>query len=178
MDMAKAYARLEWEFLLKAMESFGFSSVSRDLIYRNICNIVYNNGVLAGSFRSARGVKQGDPLSLLLFVLAQQVLSHNIKTRIFASLITNYKVGWGEMSISHLLHVDDVLISGMAQKLLWNNLCRSYRHIKKSSGQLISPSKSGFYVHDKFQRRASVISHVTWLNRCCFPFTYLGIPIF
>lgn len=81
MDMAKAHARLEWKFLLKAMDSFGFSAVSRDLIYRNICNIVYqfriNNGVLAGSFRSARGVKQGDPLSLLLFVLAQQVLSHS-----------------------------------------------------------------------------------------------------
>lgn len=41
LDMTKAYDHLEWRFLLRAMEAFGFSSTSRDLIYRNICNIWY-----------------------------------------------------------------------------------------------------------------------------------------
>lgn len=42
VDMAKAYDRLQWRFLLKAMEVFGFSAASRDLVYRNICNIWYH----------------------------------------------------------------------------------------------------------------------------------------
>lgn len=32
LDMAKAYDRIEWRFLLRAMEVFGFSTSSRDLI--------------------------------------------------------------------------------------------------------------------------------------------------
>lgn len=57
VDMAKAYDRLEWRFLLRAMEAFGFSAASRDLVYRNICNIWYQfkiNGELSADFRSFR----------------------------------------------------------------------------------------------------------------------------
>lgn len=42
VDMAKAYDKLEWRFLLKAMEKFGFPPQVIDLVYRNICNIWYN----------------------------------------------------------------------------------------------------------------------------------------
>lgn len=72
IGMAKAYDRLEWRFLLKAMEAFGFSPQARDLIYRNLC-IWYSfqiNGEYFGSFRSFPVVRKGNPLSPLLFVLA------------------------------------------------------------------------------------------------------------
>lgn len=63
LNMAKAYDRLEWRFLLKAMETFDFSSHSsqaRDLIYQNLCNVWYSfwiNGEYFGSFRSFRGFR-------------------------------------------------------------------------------------------------------------------------
>lgn len=53
LDMAKAYDRIEWRFLLRAMEVFGFSTSSRDLIYKNLANIGYQfriNGVITGNF--------------------------------------------------------------------------------------------------------------------------------
>lgn len=33
VDIPDAYDRLEWRFLLKAMEEFGFSAASRDSVY-------------------------------------------------------------------------------------------------------------------------------------------------
>lgn len=53
---------------------------------------------------------QDDPLSALLFVLAQQILTASLKAQISKSLINAYKVGSGEQTISHLLYADDVLI--------------------------------------------------------------------
>lgn len=71
LDMSKAYDRLKWTFLLRAMEAFGFSANSRDLVYRNICNIWYQfqiNGETHGNFLSHNGVRQGELLLPLLFV--------------------------------------------------------------------------------------------------------------
>lgn len=61
LDMAKDYDGLEWRFLLRAMQAFGFTASSRDLIYRIICNIQYTfhiNGFFVGHVCSFRGVKK------------------------------------------------------------------------------------------------------------------------
>lgn len=49
---------------------------------------------------------------------------------------------------------------------------------EKSSVQLISQGKSGFNLHDKFQRRALIIARATVLNQKALPFIYLELPIF
>lgn len=108
LDMVKAYDRLEWRFLLRAMESFGFSAKDRDLIHMNIGNIGYQfriNREITGRFSSIKGVRQGDPPSPLLFVLAQQILTVNLKARISKGLIIDYKVGRGDISLSLIYYI-------------------------------------------------------------------------
>ncbi|KAL9670814.1 hypothetical protein QQ045_008372 [Rhodiola kirilowii] len=73
LDMAKAYDRISWSFILGTFRNLGFSEIWCDLIYRCISNCVYSvkwDGRLYGFFRSSRGVRQGDPLSPSLFVIA------------------------------------------------------------------------------------------------------------
>lgn len=180
-DMAKAYNRLEWQFFIRAMEVFGFSLASRGLIYRNLANSGYQfriNGILTGNVWSSRGVRQGDPLSHLLFILAQHILSHNIQSEIAHSRISAYKVGRYEVSLSHLLYADNVFIftNGAARSL--KNLIALLHEHEKFSGQLINKGKSGFYMHDKFQHRAPIIARATGLQRKEFPLIYLGVPIY
>lgn len=55
-------------------------------------------------------MRQGNPLSPLLFALAQQVLSSNLMIRIAYTLITSYKVGPNELHNSHIFCADDVSV--------------------------------------------------------------------
>lgn len=181
IDMAKAYDRLEWRFLLRALQAFGFSPAARDIIYRNIANICYNfriNGEITGNFHSTRGVRQGYPLSPLLFVLAQVVLSFNLNRRIAQLNMMPYKVGRNKVSVSHLFYADDVLLFTNGSDNSLRNLMQLLQAYEKSSGQSINRNKNGFFIHNKYQRQAPIIARITGLSRQEFPFTYLGLPIF
>lgn len=125
--MSKAYDRVEWRFLIRAMRAMGFSSTFQDLIYRSICNIKYRicvNGFFSKEFQSTRGVRQGDPLSPLLFIIAQQILAFNLAKHQQEGVIKPYKMGRNITPISHLFYADDML-------LFTNGRLRSLRGVKQ-----------------------------------------------
>lgn len=87
LDMAKAYDRVSWFFLMKVLRKVGFSEYFVDMIWRLLANNYYFvmiNGKPHGFFHSTRGVKQGEPLSPVLFIILSEVL-----TRALNSLFMN-----------------------------------------------------------------------------------------
>ena len=71
------------------------------------------NGSPFDFFQSSRGLRQGDPLSPYLFVIAMEVFSCLLRRAISGGFLSGWRVrGWsGEgILISHLLFADDTLV--------------------------------------------------------------------
>ena len=82
LDQEKAFDRVEWSFMRDTLLAMGFgpSFISWvDLFYRDVESSVDVNGHLYPFFSLSRGVRQGCPLSPLLYVLVAEVLACSIR---------------------------------------------------------------------------------------------------
>ena len=77
LDWEKAFDRVNWSFLIKIMRKMGFpESVIKWvlILHTNIQSACMVNGNLTLPFEIKRGVRQGCPMSMLLYVIFQEPL--------------------------------------------------------------------------------------------------------
>ena len=82
LDQEKAFDRVDWSFMQSNLctMGFGLSFITWvDLFYHRVQSAVNVNGYLSSFFGLSREVRQGCPLSPLLYVLVSEVLAVNIR---------------------------------------------------------------------------------------------------
>ena len=82
LDWSKAFDRVSLDFLFKVLEKLGFSNDFIDIIkmlYMDARSLLCINGKLSESFPIMRSVRQGCPLSMILFIIAQEPLYRMMK---------------------------------------------------------------------------------------------------
>jgi len=82
LDQEKAFDRVDHGFLFRALEKFGFGPVFTNwikIMYQDAKSQIKVNNHLTQSFPITRGVRQGDPLSPLLFVIVIEVLANALR---------------------------------------------------------------------------------------------------
>ena len=83
LDQEKAFDRVDWGFMYATLRKMGFGVSFLDwvkLFYTGVQSAVNVNGYLSPFFSLSRGVRQGCPLSPLLYVLVAEVLAVNIRS--------------------------------------------------------------------------------------------------
>ena len=83
IDFEKAFDSIDWDFMLKCLDVFGFGPRFKgwvETFYRNTSSCVINNGMCISYFEVQRGVRQGDPLSPYLFITVAEILAIAIRS--------------------------------------------------------------------------------------------------
>jgi hypothetical protein len=122
LNFEKAFDKVEHQLMLKIMEHKGFPAKWlhwMQLIFNSGSSVVLLNGVPRKTFHCKRGVRQGDPLSPLLFILAVdflQTLLNAAKDRGLLSLPVHTEQ---YQDFTMLQYADDTLIfmEGDARRL-------------------------------------------------------------
>lgn len=115
IDLQKAYDCLDWGFLRVMLTKIGLKSHAIDWIMSCVENARYSviiNGIPSSFFLAERGLRQGCPFSPLLFILAMNSLNLQINKSINEKRCRPIKI-CKDISLSHNLFVDDVLIFAM-----------------------------------------------------------------
>jgi hypothetical protein len=114
LDMMKAYDRVDWSFLRLVLLQIGLNLEATDWIMgcvRSTNFSVLINGSPSGFFRISRGLRQGCPLSPLLFLIIVEGLSRILMNLVEEGKIQGVSVANG-VRITHLLFVDDIILFG------------------------------------------------------------------
>lgn len=180
LDMAKAYDRLSWFALIKVMRQFGFNEVWIDLIFRCISNSWFSvlvNGESCGFFHSTRGLRQGDPLSPYLFIIAAEMMSRGLNLLHTMFPQHRYRIHINSPLISHLAYADDVIIFCNGSKSSLEAHMKYLDWYQNFSGQLVNINKSCFITGNN-GNRDEIVAATTGFVKQDLPLLYLGCPLY
>jgi Reverse transcriptase (RNA-dependent DNA polymerase) len=113
VDFEKAYDRVNWSFLLEMLRSRGFGqkwTLWIDNLLKGAQTCINFNGSLTSYFTCKRGLRQGDPLSPLMFDLVTdtlcQILTRGKNVGIIEGLGPMLETGF---MITNFLYADDTV---------------------------------------------------------------------
>lgn len=124
VDLKKSFDSINWSYIVLILRALGFPEAFVNLIFQCISTTRFSvaiNGELCGYFKGARGLRQGDPLSPYLFVLAMEVFSQMINKE-FASGMIGYHPAASNPFVTHLAFADDIMIFLWSLQLSSTNL--------------------------------------------------------
>lgn len=179
VDIAKAFDTLSWDFLFSCLEGLNLPREYIAWIRACVCTATFTvgyNGMVNGYFNGSRGLRQGDPLSPYLFVIALNNLSLMLN-KAAADMRFNYHNNCSSSRLTHLCFADDLLIFMDGS---WDSLqavLQVLNEFEKRSGLAVSVHKTSFFASGLSAAETDLIQVSTGMPMGTLPVRYLGVPL-
>ncbi|XP_019163602.1 PREDICTED: uncharacterized protein LOC109159944 [Ipomoea nil] len=148
IDLEKAFDRLSWSFIEDTLRDIGFNqSWIRNIMHCITSSrlAVFWNGHLTDWFAPEKGIRQGDPISPLLFVLCIERLSHIVQNSVNHGTWKGVRISHNAPNMSHLFFADDLVFFGEATMQQASEILRCLELFCSCSGQKINNTKSSLF---------------------------------
>lgn len=181
LDISKAYDKMSWNFILDRLNRRNINPhlillIKNTMSYCNFSVVI--NGIQSKTFEASRGIRQGDPLSPCLFLIAADYLTRGINKLLHANPLWKYKTN-KTSDINTLSYADDTIIFINNNMDVLNGLQEFLKHYEVISGQVINSSKSSLVLSSKCDNTyASIFKSMFDFKIEYLPIFYPGIPLY
>ncbi|KAL4367675.1 hypothetical protein GQ457_05G016460 [Hibiscus cannabinus] len=179
-DFSKAYDTVDWDFLMVIMQKMGFGEVWCHWILLCISSAyisVLVNGSPTTPFAIGRGLRQGCPLSPLLFNIIGEALSALIHKANAKGYFKGLKVGQTEMEITRIQFVDDLMFFCEADEMQIKNIIRILKGFELAAGLKLNLSKTKLIGINVDEQRIDQWAKILHCQSEKFSSWYLALPL-
>lgn len=178
VDLKKAFDSINWSFIVLILRALGFPEPFVNLIYQCISTTRFSvaiNGELCGYFKGARGLRQGDPLSPYLFVLAMEVFSQMMNKEFDSGAIGYHPVA-SNPCVTHLAFADDIMIFFDGHFSSLQQILLTMERFATWSGLKMNRSKTELFTAGLNQEETTNMMSLGF-SIGSLPVRYLGLPL-
>lgn len=178
LDISKAFDTVSWEYLFELLEARGFSARWRNwiaLILASSSSMVLLNGILGPKLHHQRGLRQGDPLSPYLFILAIDTLQRLFEIATEQGDLSQLRGRNAKLRLS--LYADDAALFVNPCKEDVDLTMEIMNKFGDATGLKINMSKSLVLPIRCANLNLDNILTDFGGQRASFPISYLGLPL-
>lgn len=176
LDVEKAFDTVEQNSILTTLQRTNFPDIWIKWIESCLTSFSFSillNGQPSHWFKSTRGLRQGDPLSPLLFLLVLCNRSTILNRALSISFIPSFNHTLTP-NFSHLMFADDLILITKATRLAARNTIFCLNMYADLTGQKINFAKSALYLPPQLNKKLSKsISSILHIKKAAFPLTTL-----
>lgn len=179
LDIQKAFDTISWHSIAAVMSRMNIPKPFIAWTYTCISTAhfsVLRNGCSHGFFDSTRGIRQGDPISGLLFILVMEILNALLKEQVDEGKLQLHPK-CKEPLITHLLFADDLVCFTKPTTQNITTLLDTFQSFKAITGLSLNSNKSEILVAGLTDHQKGLIINHSGFNEMPTNATYLGLPL-
>lgn len=180
LDFEKAFDMIEHSAVLQVMTSMGFPPKWTEWVqtlFSTASSAVLLNGVPGKFFPCKRGVRQGDPLSPLLFAIGADILQSIVNKGHQRGIFKLSIPIIGDQNFPIVQYADDTLLFMQASGKQLLALKALLNTVALSTGLKVNFSKSCLIPLNLDEDKADFLAKTFGCALGTLPFTYLGLPL-